>query len=372
MTSTARPRILHLEDDTMFVALLARALQRSKLDVDLVTVESRGAFWAELETGTVDLVLSDRSVGDYSGVAALRDIKERAIDVPFVFLSGWNPPDGVHPYLAAGAVGYLLKDDLPGATESLRGILTAGARTPPTEPARAALFLAGAVSELAHSAAAAADLVRLIPPAAQRIAGASGASIALARRELCGFAGQDAVRPSWPDAHAPDDSLSARAIQSGEAVAIADVAEAADLPADLARGGAVRSALAIPIGRGSGAIAVYRAEPHVPSAEELAFLTALADAADMALGRARLADQDAALTEMREPLARVLELAASLRDEHATALDQAGRAALDELARTTGDLGRMMDRLLDLELRLDIVQLLPDTEGEPYTLPRAP
>lgn len=355
----------------MFVALLARALQRSKLDVDLVTVESRGAFWAELETGAVDLVLSDRSVGDYSGVAALRDIKERSIDIPFVFLSGWNPPDGIHPYLAAGAVGYLLKDDLPGATESLRGILAAGPRTPPTEPARAALLLAGAVSELSQSAAAA-DLVRLVPPAAQRIAGASGASIALARRELSGFAGQEAVRPSWPDAHVPDDSLSARAIQRGAVIAIADVAEEADLPIDLARDGAVRSALAVPIGRGSGAIAVYRGEPHAPSAEELTFLTALADAADMALGRARLADQDAALTEMREPLARVLDLAASLRDEHAAALDQAGRAALDELSRATGDLGRIMDRLLDLELRLDIVQLLPDTDGGPYTLPRTP
>src|SRR5262245_60107359 len=103
MNSVMRQRIVHLEDDERFGVLFARALERAELDVDLVIVSGRDAFRAELDRGGVDLVLSDRSIAGYSGLAALNDAIAQQVAVPFVFLSGHEPPEGTQPYLAAGA-----------------------------------------------------------------------------------------------------------------------------------------------------------------------------------------------------------------------------------------------------------------------------
>jgi signal transduction histidine kinase len=124
MTSTGKPRILHLEDDELFNVLLSTKLRRAGLDVDLVMVDRPEEFWAVLEQGGVDLVLSDCAIPGYSGLTALRELRHRGHMQPFVFLSGGTPPEGVGEHLASGAADYLIKDDFSGVAATLQRLLS--------------------------------------------------------------------------------------------------------------------------------------------------------------------------------------------------------------------------------------------------------
>jgi signal transduction histidine kinase/CheY-like chemotaxis protein len=344
-----RPRILHLEDDRDLHGLLARALVRAGLDVELVLVDRQDAFEAALSEGGVDLILSDRTVPGYGGLAALRDLRKRDLHIPFVILSGSPASEGVEPYLAAGAAEWLLKEDLPRVAETLRRLLSAasGQARPETRlPDEAAVTLAWAVRQLTRSVSIA-DVVSVVPQAARLICAADGATIAFRSGDVVRYVGQDGMAALFGLDQPIGDSVSARAMREGRPVAVEGLCEgpagrplarplgglggglcegpagrplarplgglggglcegpagrplAQPLgglgggliaprpgPGPLGGEGATGSALAVPVGRGLpvAAIAVYRRLPHPPVAHELELLMALADVTGLVLER---------------------------------------------------------------------------------------
>lgn len=368
-----RPKILHLEDDRDLHGLLAMALVRAGLDVELVMVDRQYTFEDALNRGDIDLVLSDRTVPGYGGLAALRHMRGRGLDIPFVVLSGSPASEDVDPYLASGAAEWLLKDDLPRVAETLRRLLsTAGAPAPPEARLHeeAAVTLAWAVRRLTRSVSVA-DVVSVVPQAARLICAADGATIAFRSGDVVREVGHDGVAERHLGLGQPiGDCISGRAMREGRPVAVeGTTAHAAD-PAQQGGDSAASSALAVPVGRGLpvAAIAVYRRRPHPPFAHELEFLTALADVTALVLERIGQApmqlscDEPAAerrrtspapeamarlmAHDLRNPLWQIRGFAELLRDEHE--LGDEGRSTVDHLLEASDDLGRIIDGLVEL------------------------
>ncbi len=105
-------RILHLEDDAADAELAQALLESAGLVCDLTRVQTREEFGAALRKGGFDLILADFRLPMYDGMSALRLVRERKIDLPFIFVSGTMGEDAAIEGLTEGATDYVLKQKL--------------------------------------------------------------------------------------------------------------------------------------------------------------------------------------------------------------------------------------------------------------------
>ena len=111
--------ILLVEDHPIFAKALLRMLQeRGHLEIAGIAKSAEEALEV-IQTLDVDLVLVDVSLPLRSGISLVLVIHEKYPDLPCVMLSGHVSPHYARSSLAAGARGYLVKDD---ANEILVGI----------------------------------------------------------------------------------------------------------------------------------------------------------------------------------------------------------------------------------------------------------
>jgi hypothetical protein len=104
--------ILHLEDDPRDALLVGETLRQSGLDPEVRLVHTRADYTAALERGDVDLILSDYSLPQFDGLAALQIARRIAPDTPFILVSGTLGEDAAVDSLRSGATDYLLKTRL--------------------------------------------------------------------------------------------------------------------------------------------------------------------------------------------------------------------------------------------------------------------
>jgi signal transduction histidine kinase len=105
-------RVLIVEDDERDAALLVRELQRCDYEVTFERVDTAEAMSAALEKQPWDIVLSDYTMPCFSGPAALSLVKERALDLPFIIVSGTIGEETAVTSLRAGAHDFLVKGAL--------------------------------------------------------------------------------------------------------------------------------------------------------------------------------------------------------------------------------------------------------------------
>jgi two-component system cell cycle sensor histidine kinase/response regulator CckA len=105
-------RVLLVEDSEDDALLVLRELGRAGYELDHERVETRDALVAALEQSDWDFVLSDFSLPGFDGVEALRLVRERLPDVPFILVSGAMGEDLAVAAMRAGAQDYILKDSL--------------------------------------------------------------------------------------------------------------------------------------------------------------------------------------------------------------------------------------------------------------------
>jgi len=113
-------QILQVEDNPDDAALVARELRRGGLVFNLRRVSDEQTF---LEALSVEpqLVLSDFVLPQFDGLTALKLLKKRYPDVPFILISGAIGEDLAVAAMREGASDYILKDRLsrlPTAVES--------------------------------------------------------------------------------------------------------------------------------------------------------------------------------------------------------------------------------------------------------------
>jgi PAS domain S-box-containing protein len=112
MTAPGPPfRCLIVEDRPADAELMLLELGSAGVRVDPIVVDSEEGFRSALDAST-DLVLADYSVPGFGALAALRILRERALDVPLLVVSGSISEEIAVECMRLGAADYLLKDRL--------------------------------------------------------------------------------------------------------------------------------------------------------------------------------------------------------------------------------------------------------------------
>lgn len=110
---TRRPlKLLHLEESPSDHELAMLELARAGLRVHARRIETEAELRACLDEGGWDLVLSDHDLPGCGGAQALRLVRERAPDLPFVLLSGRIGEAGAVAAIRSGARDYVFKDQI--------------------------------------------------------------------------------------------------------------------------------------------------------------------------------------------------------------------------------------------------------------------
>jgi PAS domain S-box-containing protein len=105
-------RVLVAEDSENDARLLLHELKRAGYEADHLRVDSASAMSAALDSQGWDLVISDYHMPTFSGTAALALVRERQIEVPFIFVSGTIGEDVAVEAMRAGAQDYVMKGNL--------------------------------------------------------------------------------------------------------------------------------------------------------------------------------------------------------------------------------------------------------------------
>ncbi|RRT98295.1 response regulator, partial [Stenotrophomonas sp. 278] len=102
-------RILLVEDSPGDAELLSGQILGAGLDASFERAESAAALRQALARETPDIVLSDLSLPGFSGLDALRIVRDSHPDMPFIFVSGTLGEDAAVAALREGANDYIIK-----------------------------------------------------------------------------------------------------------------------------------------------------------------------------------------------------------------------------------------------------------------------
>lgn len=109
--STPLP-VLIIEDSEDDALLLVRELKNGGYEPDWQRVETAGAMLYELSTRKTDVILSDYSMPAFSGMDALKTLKQSGLDIPFIIVSGKIGEETAVQLMKTGAHDYIVKGNL--------------------------------------------------------------------------------------------------------------------------------------------------------------------------------------------------------------------------------------------------------------------
>ena len=137
-------RILFVEDSQDDVELQLRRLRDASLDPQWDRVQTEEELREALRDESWDVALVDYNIPGFSGLEALRLIAEVAPDLPAITVSGSIDEDTAVATMSAGAIDYVLKDNLtrlaPAVRRAIDGADLRRAHREAAESARLALF----------------------------------------------------------------------------------------------------------------------------------------------------------------------------------------------------------------------------------------
>ena len=107
----AQLNALVVDDSSDDAVLLVRELRRGGYDVESCVVATRAEVVTALRT-TWDIIVVDHNLPGFSGLEALRIVRETDSDVPVLFVSGSVGEEAAVAAMRAGAQDFILKDNL--------------------------------------------------------------------------------------------------------------------------------------------------------------------------------------------------------------------------------------------------------------------
>lgn len=117
-------RALLVEDSEDDALLLISQLSQADYQPQWLRVDTREALLAALDRQEWDIVFADYSMPHFSGTAALAVVRERGLDIPFIFVSATIGEDTAVEAMRAGANDYVMKGNrkrlLPAVERELR------------------------------------------------------------------------------------------------------------------------------------------------------------------------------------------------------------------------------------------------------------
>ena len=131
-------RVLLVEDSGDDAALVLRALSKGGFAPNYERVDTASALAACLAEQEWDVILSDYSMPRFNGLAALKLMQEKGLDLPFILVSGAVGEETAVEIMRAGACDYVMKDKLARlAPAVIRGLREAKSREAAREADRA-------------------------------------------------------------------------------------------------------------------------------------------------------------------------------------------------------------------------------------------
>ena len=122
-------RVLLVEDSEDDAALVVRALGKGGFAPSCERVDTASAMAACLARQEWDVILSDYSMPQFNGMAALKLMQEKGLDLPFILVSGAVGEETAVELMRAGACDYVMKDKLVRlAPAVIRGLREAANR----------------------------------------------------------------------------------------------------------------------------------------------------------------------------------------------------------------------------------------------------
>ena len=105
-------RLLIVEDSEDDALLIVRDLKRAGYEPRYERVDSAATLRAALEREAWDIIVSDFNMPQFTGTDALKLLRERDPDTPFIFVSGTIGEDTAVEAMRAGAQDYVTKGNL--------------------------------------------------------------------------------------------------------------------------------------------------------------------------------------------------------------------------------------------------------------------
>jgi two-component system, cell cycle sensor histidine kinase and response regulator CckA len=115
-------RVLLAEDKATDADLVVRELRRAGFEPEWRRVDTEADYLAAL-TPDLDIILSDYEMGQFDAPNALRLLRERRFDIPFIIVSGTIGEETAVAAMKEGASDYLLKDRLTRLGPAVRRAL---------------------------------------------------------------------------------------------------------------------------------------------------------------------------------------------------------------------------------------------------------
>jgi signal transduction histidine kinase len=115
-----RLRVLLVEDSPVDAVMVERALVKGGCEAVIERVDTPVELRAALTREPWDLVLSDYSMPGWTGLDALTLVREMALDLPFIIVSGTIGEEIAVEAMQSGASDYLLKDRLTRLPAAVR------------------------------------------------------------------------------------------------------------------------------------------------------------------------------------------------------------------------------------------------------------
>jgi PAS domain S-box-containing protein len=116
-------KILHIEDSPADAELVQSLLREEWPGCTIEVISTPTELLSRLERDAFDVVLSDFSLGSFNGLDALKTVREKSPDTPFIFLSGTIGEDRAIEAVQAGAQDYVLKDRMKRLVTSIQRAL---------------------------------------------------------------------------------------------------------------------------------------------------------------------------------------------------------------------------------------------------------
>ena len=117
-------RVLIAEDSDDDAKLVLRALRKGDFDIEYERVASGNDLKKALDRQEWQIVVSDYRMPGFTGMDALRIVRDRGLEIPFILVSGTIGEEIAVDAISAGASDYLMKDRLtrllPAVVRALR------------------------------------------------------------------------------------------------------------------------------------------------------------------------------------------------------------------------------------------------------------
>ncbi len=286
--------ILLFEDNDDDALIIQETLEKGHTEFKLSVVETQADYLAALDSGSIDLILSDHGILGYSSICAFKAARSKCPEVPFIAVSGLSAEDEQAKNIKGAGALFVSKQKLNDLVPTIKMVLSGAVQQQPRSkfvPYNEAMERLVEVVQQLSLARSLDAIMEIVRHAARELTGADGATFVLRDGDLCHYVEEDAISPLWKGQRFPMSvCISGWAMLNRRAAVIGDIYKDERIPADAYRPTFVKSLVMVPIRSASpiGAIGNYWAEKCQPPKEVVKVLQALADTTSVAMENMQL------------------------------------------------------------------------------------